>query len=139
MGASEHPMREHAQTITRLLLGAAYADKRLAGAEIARIRAVLANLLGGELSPAIDELIAGFSPAAFHAERSAEALAQLSAADKRTVLELVASVNAADDELDLAEDAYLRRVARGLGLAEADFADLALDVREETELRGLLA
>ena len=40
-------MKQHIETITQLLLGAAYADKRLAGAEITRIRALLITLIGG--------------------------------------------------------------------------------------------
>ena len=101
---------------------------------------MLTNLLdGAELPPAVTDLLARFSPAAFHVERAAAALADLDAAQKRVVLELVASINAADDELDLAEDTYLRKLALALGLAESAYSDLTLDIREETELRGLLA
>lgn len=133
-------MKQHIETITQLLLGAAYADKRLAGAEVTRIRALLLTLLGGgELPDTIHRLIAGFSPAAFSVHKAATELAGLSTEEKRTLLELVASVNEADDELDLAESTYLRNLAVGLGVAEADFADLTLEILEEEELRGLLA
>ena len=44
-------MKQHIETITRLLLGAAYADKRLEGAEISRIEAILRQVLGGEPPP----------------------------------------------------------------------------------------
>jgi uncharacterized tellurite resistance protein B-like protein len=133
-------MKQHIETITQLLLGAAYADKRLAGAEVTRIRALLITLIGGgELPDTIHRLIAGFSPAAFSVHKAAAELAGLSTEEKRTLLELVASVNDADDELDLAESTYLRNLAVGLGVAEADFADLTLEILEEEELRGLLA
>lgn len=133
-------MKQHIDTITQLLLGAAYADKRLAGAEVTRIRALLTTLIGGgELPESITQRIGSFSPAAFSVPRAAEELAGLSAEEKRKVLELVASVNDADDELDLAESTYLRNVAVALGVPEADFADLTLEILEEEELRGMLA
>lgn len=133
-------MKQHIETITRLLLGAAYADKRLAGAEVTRIRALLTTLTGGEQAPAaIEGLISSFSPAAFSVQRAAEELKDLAPEDKRRLLELVASVNDADDELDLAESTYLRHLALGLGMAESEFSDLTLEILEEDELRGMLA
>lgn len=133
-------MKQHIETITQLLLGAAYADKRLAGAEVTRIRALLTTLIGGgPLPDAINGLITSFSPAAFSVQKAAAELRGLSTEEKRTLLELVASVNDADDELDLAESTYLRNLAVGLDVAEADFTDLTLEILEEEELRGLLA
>lgn len=132
-------MKQHIETITQLLLGAAYADKRLAGAEVARIRTILQQVLDADALP--DELtaqISRFNPAAFRAQEAAATLNGLDAADKRKLLELVASINDADDELDLAEDAYLRKVAAGLGVPESEFADLAIEVLDDAELRGLL-
>jgi hypothetical protein len=132
-------MKQHIETITRLLLGAAYADKRLEGAEVTRIRALLTTLTGGEPPTALDGLISSFSPAAFSVQRAAEELMGLESADKRKLLELVASVNDADDELDLAESTYLRNLAVGLGMQESEFSDLTLEILEEDEMRGLLA
>ena len=37
----------------------------------------------------------------------------------------------ANEEFDLAEDAYLRTVAGALGVAESDYADLTLDFEME--------
>ena len=62
----------------------------------------------------------------------------LELADKRKLLELIASVNDADEVLDLAEDAYLRHVAIGMGVAEAEIADLTLEVLEDKAMFGLL-
>lgn len=132
-------MKQHIETITRLLLGAAYADKRLGGAEVTRIRALLTTLTGGQPPAGLDGLISSFSPAAFSVQRAAEELKGLEPADKRKLLELVASVNEADDELDLAESTYLRTLALGLGMQESEFSDLTLEILEEDELRGLLA
>lgn len=132
-------MKQHIETILQLLLGAAYADKRLAGAEITRIREILTQILGGgALDPRHEEALASFNPAGFNVHATAASLKVLDSRDKRTLLELIASVNDADDELDLAEDTYLRNVALGFGVPESEFADLALDVLSEDELLGLL-
>lgn len=131
-------MKQHIDTITRLLLGAAYADKRLEGAEVARIEQILRAVLGEEPPDEVTGLLRSFSPAAFNVHSVSATLASLDPADKRKLLELIASVNDADDELDLAEDTYLRHVALGLGVPEADIADLVLDVRDDEELFGML-
>ena len=131
-------MKQHIDIITRLLLGAAYADKRLEGAEVARIEQILRSVLGGEPEAEQLELLRSFSPAAFNVHSTATMLAGLDPADKRKLLELIASVNDADDELDLAEDAYLRHVAIGMGVDEATIADLTLDVLDDEEMFGML-
>ncbi|MCY1013344.1 TerB family tellurite resistance protein [Nannocystis pusilla] len=132
-------MKQHIEQITQLLLGAAYADKRLAGAEITRIRSLLSTLLGGaEVPDALLRLINTFSPAAFNVQQVAAGLDGLSQEDKRKLLELVASVNDADEELDLAEDIYLRTVAAALGLPQEEFSDLTLEILGGDELHGLL-
>jgi uncharacterized tellurite resistance protein B-like protein len=136
----EDVMKQHIETITQLLLGAAYADKRLAGEEITRIRSLLSTLLGGAEVPAsLLYMIDRFSPAAFDARQVASGLGALGVDDKRRLLELIASVHDADGELDLAEDAYLRTVAAALGLTGEEFRHLTLEVLDEEDLRGLLA
>lgn len=132
-------MKQYIEQIAQLLLGAAYADKRLAGAEITRIRSLLSTLLGGaEVPDALLRLIDTFSPAAFNVQQVATGLDGLSQEDKRKLLELVASVNDADEELDLAEDIYLRTVAAALGLPQEAFSDLTLEILGDDELHGLL-
>ncbi|PCC72890.1 Tellurite resistance protein TerB [Nannocystis exedens] len=132
-------MKQYIEQITQLLLGAAYADKRLAGAEITRIRSLLSTLLGGaEVPEALLRLINTFSPAAFNVQEVASRLDGLSREEKRKLLELVASVNDADEELDLAEDIYLRTVAAALGLPQEEFSDLALEILGGEELHGFL-
>jgi len=131
-------MKQHIETITRLLLGAAYADKRLEGAEVKRIEAILRQVLGGEPPAELLASLHSFNPSGFNVHREAATLTGLAADDKRTLLELIASVNEADDELDLDEDVYLRHVAVGIGVSEAEIADLTLSVLEDEELFGLL-
>lgn len=131
-------MKQHIETITRLLLGAAYADKRLDGAEIERIEAILGQVLGGEPPAELLASLHSFDAASFNVHSVATTLTELEHADKRTLLELIASVNEADDELDLDEDAYLRHVAVGIGVPESEIGDLTLSVLEDEELFGLL-
>jgi uncharacterized tellurite resistance protein B-like protein len=131
-------MKQHIETITSLLLGAAYADKRLEGAEVKRIEAILRQVLGGEPSAEVLASVHSFNPSRFNVHSVAATLKDLEAGDKRKLLELIASVNEADDELDLDEDAYLRHVAVGMGVSEAEIADLTLAVLEDEELFGLL-
>ena len=131
-------MKQHIETITRLMLGAPYADKRLEGAEISRIEAILRQVLGGEPPPELLAALRSFNPAAFKVDSAAATLQGLELADKRKLLELIASVNDADEVLDLAEDAYLRHVAIGMGVAEAEIADLTLEVLEDKAMFGML-
>jgi uncharacterized tellurite resistance protein B-like protein len=132
-------MKAHIDTITDLLLGAAYADKRLEGGELKSISSMLCKLLGTDTLPAAQsERIQGFNPAKFDVKAAAGRLRFESAENKRKVLELVASVSESDDEIDMAEDAYLRKVAAGLGLSDADIKDLTIEVLEDDEISNLL-
>ena len=132
-------MRAHVDTITDLLLGAAYADKKLQGGELDAIRNMLCKLLGtAKLPPAQAERITAFNPAKFDITAATSKLRFESAETKRKVIELVASVSDSDEELDMAEDAYLRKVAKGLGMSDKDIADLTVEVLEDDEIAGLL-
>lgn len=132
-------MKAHIDTITDLLLGAAYADKRLQGDELQSISAMLCKLLGTAALPqAQTDRIGAFNPAKFDVKAAAGRLRFESAENKRKLLELVASVSESDDEIDMAEDAYLRKVAAGLGLSDADIKDLTIEVLEDDEIGGLL-
>ena len=130
-------MKQHIETITNLLLGAAYADKRLEGREIQSIERLLNRMLGtAKLPDARAQQIRGFNPAKFNPKDAATSLQSLSTEDKRRLIELVATVTESDGELDLAESDYLKRVALALGLDEAHFADLTIEILEEKELSG---
>ncbi|PRQ09462.1 TerB family tellurite resistance protein [Enhygromyxa salina] len=132
-------MQDHILTITDLLLGAAYADKRLEGNETAKIRSLLAKLLGSATFPAaVEARFKDFSPAAFDVEKAGAHLAGLDG-DRRKVLEMIAAVSESDEEIDLSEDRYLRQAAEAMGLAAKDFRDLVVDFQEVDELEGILA
>jgi uncharacterized tellurite resistance protein B-like protein len=131
-------MKDHILTITDLLLGAAYADKRLEGRETDQIRALLTKLSGAASLPAaVEARFKTFSPAKFDIDAAGKHLAGLGD-DRRKVLEMVAAVTESDDELDLAEDLYLRKAALAMGLAEKEFNDLVIDISEVDELEGIL-
>ena len=132
-------MKAHVDTITDLLLGAAYADKQLQGGELDAIRSMLVKLLGVKNLPqAQADRITAFNPAKFDITAATAKLRSESAENKRKIIELVASVSDSDEELDMAEDAYLRKVATGLGLSDADIKDLTIEVLEDEDIDGML-
>ena len=132
-------MKEHIDTITDLLLGAAYADKRLEGDELSAISKMLCKLLNAsELPAAQKSRLQSFNPARFDVDAAASSLKGLSDDDKETVIELVASVNDADEVLDFDEDAYLKKVALGMGMSEDQIAGHTIEVLDDDELEGLL-
>lgn len=132
-------MKEHIDTITDLMLGAAYADKRLEGRELDAIRSMVVKLLGSkDLPQAQESRIKAFNPARFDVRAVAARLAALDDEGKRKILGLVASVTDSDEELDLAEDAYLRKVAEGLGLPKEELEGMTIEILEDDELEGLL-
>lgn len=132
-------MIDHIDTFADLLLGAAYADKRLEGREVATIRALLERVAGeSPLPAALEARIKAFNPAKHDARGAAATLWFLSDTDKRTVVDLVAKVTEADDELDLAEDDYLCKVALGLGMSDEEIAKITIQIIEDDELDGLL-
>lgn len=132
-------MLEHIDTFTDLLLGAAYADKRLEGRELQAIRALLERVVGESPLPDAQEArIKAFNPAKHDPQAAAATLTFLSDEDKRIVVDLVATVTEVDDEIDLAEDDYLRHVAMGLGMSEDEIATLTVQIIEVEQLPGLL-
>ncbi len=133
-------MLEHIDTFTDLLLGAAYADKRLEGREIETIRALLERVVDQSPLPAeLEARMKAFNPAKHDARGAAATLWFLPHEDKRTVIDLVAKVTEADDEIDLAEDDYLRKVALGLGLSDQEIREITIQIIEDDDLDGLLA
>lgn len=132
-------LKDHIDTITDLLLGAAHADQSLEGQERDAVRRLLIKVLGGSDLPAPQaERFETFKPAGFDAEAVAGTLTALTKFEKRRLLELICKVNEADDVLDFDEDKYLRTVARGLGLSESEIKDLTLEVIEESDLPSIL-
>lgn len=118
--------------VTDLLLGAAHADTRLAGQETATVRQLLRQLTQDPAVLAACE--ARFSTFSKTKLDVAKSVAQFNAdpvVNKRQLLELIARVTMADDELDLDEDAYLQSVAKALGMQAEEYSDLTLDYEAE--------
>ena len=114
--------------IAQVLMGAAHADAEIHGREHETVTSLLELATGRKLLPLeIGEALRDFDPERFDLPGTIAALGLESDADKRHLLELVAAVHDADDVLDLAEDAYLRRVAELLGLPAGAYADLVVD------------
>ncbi len=132
-------MKEHIDTITDLLLGAAYADKRLEGDELRAITKMVCKLLQTEELPEAQAArLSAFNPAKFDVKAAGASLSSLSEDDKVKVLDLVASINEADDEIDFDEDAYLRKVAAALGVSDEALEKHTIEILSEDDLDGLL-
>lgn len=118
--------------LTDLLLGAVYADDRLRGEEVAAVRRLLGDVIGGDDLPEdVDERIDAFDPDEFDMSACAAAFAAEPAVKRHKLLELVAGVFDADEEVDFAEDDYMRDLASALGMSDAEVAKFALDYTVE--------
>jgi uncharacterized tellurite resistance protein B-like protein len=133
-------MKDHLPSITSLLMGAAFADQRLDGRELAAARHIVLQLNGTDRMPKpLSDIMVFFKPEEFELDATVAKLRDLPKAGKRKVLELIGTINEADDEIDIAEDVYLEAVAHALGLEEAEFSDLTLSVLDDEALAELSA
>ena len=117
--------------ICDLLLGAAYADEVFKDREREEVRGMLEDLSGSKLSAELESQIAKFDPKKFDLAKTAAAFKSDSADDKRRLLFLVAAINEADDEIDFAEDQYLRDLCKALQLPDSALEGLTIDVEIE--------
>jgi len=116
--------------LTKLLLGAAYADKQLVDQERDEVRALLEEL-AGELPTDVELEIVKFDPRAFDLAAVASEFLGDSEDDRKKLLFLVSAVIEADEEIDFAEDDYLRALAEALKLPKAALTGLTVDVETE--------
>jgi uncharacterized tellurite resistance protein B-like protein len=126
--------------IADLLMGAAHADHAMDGQELGTVKALLCRFLSADALPEwLEWRIGDFDPEHFDVEACVQKLALATQDEKRKLLELCAAVHEADDTWDLDEDAYLRRVASALGLAESDYGDLTIsELRIDRISRALI-
>ena len=128
-------MKDRIETVADLLMGAAYADQHLAGAERLAVKQLLRNLLGGEALPMdLDFRIDEFDGATFDLQATADVFANDTPAVKRNLLELVAAIHAADQEFDIAEDEFVHRLGEALGLPHSAYKDMIISVIHEVDL-----
>ncbi len=124
--------RERILVVADLLLGAAHADKRFQGKEYAAVQEILNKIIAEpDIMKSVDERMKDFNPDRFDLVETAGRYNADPIVSKRHLLELVASVTHADEELDLAEDDYLRELAGALGMAQSEYIDLTLDYEVE--------
>lgn len=118
--------------VTDLLLGAVYADGKREDVEIDVVKKILVDLTGKDPLPAVfEERIAAFDASAFDVFDSAEEFKKDEGVARKRLLELVASVRDADDEIDLAEDDYIKQLAAALDVSSEELGDLTLDYEIE--------
>jgi uncharacterized tellurite resistance protein B-like protein len=121
--------------ICDLLLGAAHADEHFHDEERETVRELLTDLHGGETLPAeVEARIQAFTPAGFDVAAAATAFRGDPVDERRKLLHLVSAIHDADEELDLAEDDYLRALSGALDLPASELSGLALEFEVE-ELR----
>lgn len=117
------------EVIADLLMGAAFADSRLDGREYETVKRLLAEVMEVEAIPEdMEKRLKSFDPKGFDPREAADSLELSDEKDKRNLIELIAAVNEADEELDLDEHEYLITVADALGLDKAEYGDLTLEV-----------
>ena len=128
---------ERAHIITDLLLGAAHADGRMDGRESEKVKELVRTLTTDpDVLASCEKRIKDFVPAKFDVQEAAKGFLGESEDQRYQLLELVAQIHAADEELDLEEDDYLRSLGTALGLPDNAFEDLVLDysVEEKQEM-----
>ncbi len=116
--------------LCELLLGAAYADGELQPQEKVEIRALLTEL-AGESRVEVEACIAAFEPAKFDLSSVVGYFRDDSEDERRRLLLLVSTVIEADEEVDLAENEYLRTLASALALPPSALDGLVVDVEIE--------
>jgi uncharacterized tellurite resistance protein B-like protein len=116
--------------VCELLLGAAYADQELHRQEKTEIRALLTELAGERLVE-VEACIASFEPSKFDMKTTAGVFRDDSEDARRKLLLLVSTVIEADEQIDLAENDYLRELAGALALPDSALEGLTLDVEIE--------
>jgi len=117
--------------ICDLLLGAAHADSRFVEREREEVRELLVELSEAPLTKELEARIKGFAPKAFDLAATAAAFHGDPEDDRRKLLLLVSAITDADDEVDFAEDEYLRALAGALQLPADALKGLTVDMEVE--------
>jgi uncharacterized membrane protein YebE (DUF533 family) len=124
------PTSDRIFPLCELLLGAAYADGELQPQEKVEIRALLVEL-AGEARVEVEACIASFEPDRFDLSSVIGVFRDDSEEERRRLLLLASTVIEADDQIDLAENDYLRELASALGLPASVLEGLVVDVEIE--------
>ena len=123
---------DRTMAICDLLLGAAYADEQFTDNERETVRELLGDLCGGaELPSEIEARVDLFNPKSFEVAKTCKVFLSDSEDDRRKLLHLITAVHESDEELDFAEDDYVRAVADALQLPEETLTGIAVDFEVE--------
>ena len=116
--------------LTDILMAGAHADQELDGREVEAVEKLLIGLIkdADELPEGLSNRIKSFDPAEFDMKRTSYALGELTKEQRRAVLEMLSDLAEADNEIDLAEDEYLRMVAEALGSKPEELEGLTVEV-----------
>jgi uncharacterized tellurite resistance protein B-like protein len=121
-------VRDRIGPIADLFLAAVYADQRFVAEEKRAVTRMLCDLIvRPELPPELLQRIEDFDPSKFDLAATANDFVSDPPMQRRRLLELVAQLCVSDGELDLAEDDYLHRLARALGMEPSEYEDIVLD------------
>lgn len=130
-------MSNRHEIIADLLMGAAYADRKLDGRELEAVKKLLADLMGVEAVPGdIMQRLEAFDAKSFDAAAAATALEIQDDDEKVRLVELIATVTEADEEIDLDENEYLENVAQALHMPRNTYSDLALEVLSVEDIKA---
>jgi uncharacterized tellurite resistance protein B-like protein len=124
------PNKKELERITDILMGAAHSDGDYDPEEAGVIGDILAELVGGDLSPSTAARISGFEPEKFDLNATGAALVMTSSKDRRALMMLVAKVVDADGIHDFMEDEYIMSVAKAIGAKQEEYEDLTAMVME---------
>jgi len=116
--------------LTDVLMAGAHADDELDGREVTAVQKLLVGLIkdADELPEALAQRIEGFVPADFNLQRTVYALGDLTPEQRRAVLEMLSDLSEADEEIDLAEDEFLRKVAAAMGSEPEELKGLTVEI-----------
>ena len=116
------------KAVGSILMGAAHADGGVTREEAGEVRRILEELFGEKPLPdfLVDHLLT-FNPQAFDLATTCASLRLQGPEERRGLLSLVARIVEADGIYDLAEDSYLRRVAREIGAEPGEYRDLVIE------------
>jgi uncharacterized tellurite resistance protein B-like protein len=121
-------VRDRIAPIIDLFLAAVYADQRFVDEEKRAVARMVCDLIvRPELPPELQAQIDAFDPEKFDLVATCDDFVSDPPMNRRRLLELVAQLCVSDGELDFAEDDYLHRLARALGMEPNEYEDIVLD------------
>ena len=123
--------------LTDILMAGAYADDNLDGREVKTVRKMLVDAMkdADELPDELQDRIERFRPGEFDLEVAVARLGKLDSVHRRAVLEMLADLSEADDEIDMQEDEFLRQVAAELGAKDTELKGLTVEIEIITKKR----